>query len=302
MDELFRYKYDANEVGSENHRIKVAKTKGTLVFGQNGKKYLDFRAGWCVGNSGWNNPTIMKAIKKVTGPVFVTQSDEYEPWNVLAKKLVDLMPNKNYTCFRATGGTEAVEIALKIAKAHNSRKKFIAFKDAYHGQSFSEMALVGLHEKKFGPYGDNYIRLNTDWDEATKKAVQEIEKGDVCAFISEPIICNLAVLVPPLDFMQKGRDACSRTGTVFIMDEIMSGFGRTGKWFGFEHYNLEPDIVTIAKGFSSGHAAIGSAIAKSEIAKGMDFNFSNYSTFGWHPISTAAAIANVEYIQNKGLV
>lgn len=290
---LFRY---------SEPKIRVASAKGTCVIAEDGKEYLDFKAGWCVGNAGWNNEEIMKAIREFNGPVFVNITEYYERWETLAEKLVSLMPNRNYTCFRGTGGTEAVELSLKIAKAYNRRKKFVAFNDAYHGQSFAAMALVGLHEDRYGPYGNNYVRIGTEWEKATKEALKAIRSENVCAFISEPIICNLGVIVPPKEFMREVREACSDTNTVFIMDEVMTGFGRTGKWFGFEHHKLEPDVITIAKGFSGGHGVISAAIAKKEIAESMDFYFSNASTFGWQPLSVEAAIANISYIEKKRLV
>ncbi len=295
MSALFRY---------HPPQIQVAKTKGSYIWDiQSGKKYLDFLMGYCVGNAGWNNPELLKAIKRFKGPAYVMPSYGYGPWEKLASTLTALMPTSNYSCFRATGGTEAVEIALKASRAYNHRKKFIAFNDAYHGQSFAAMALVGLHEDKFGPYEKNYVRLETDdWEKTTNQAVLAIQKGDVCAFISEPVICNLGVVVPPQSFFKEVRNACTKTDTVFIMDEVMTGFGRTGKWFGFEHFDVKPDIVTIAKGFSSGHGALGAAIIQNEVAQAMNFDFSNYSTFGWHPLAVEATLANLNFIKKQKLV
>lgn len=282
--------------------IQVADQKGSFVIDPQGKKLLDFMSGWSIGQGGWKNPELLNAIQQFNGPSYVPPDFQYKPWEQLAEALVKRMPNNHYTCFKATGGTEAVEIALKTAKAFNGRNQFIAFKDAYHGQSLTELALGGLHEKQFGPYPDNYIRLSTDWKTAKQQALEAIEKQTVCAFISEPIICNLGIVVPPKGFLEDIRKACTQTDTVFIMDEVMTGFGRTGKWFGFEHFDLKPDIVAIAKGFSSGHAVIAATITAQKIAKAMEFDFSNYSSFGWHPLSVAVALANIEYIQQNKLV
>ncbi len=294
---LFRY-------GSHGN-MDIVDSEGSYLIGKNGKKYLDFVMGWCVGNVGWNKKAIMGAVRSFKGPTYVSPYYKYDKWDILAKKLVDLMPDKNYTCFRATGGTEAVELALKIAKAYNHREKFIAFKSAYHGQSFACMSLVAIHEHEnnFGPFPDSYIHLEAEnWEKTTEKAVNTIKKGDVCAFISEPIICNLGVIMPPKSFFEEVYKTCKETDTVFIADEVASGFGRTGKWFAFEHYNLKPDIVTIAKGFSSGYGAIGAAIATKEVAESMRFDFSNYSSFGWLPIETETAIANIGYMEKNNLV
>ncbi|MDD5147905.1 MAG: aspartate aminotransferase family protein [Candidatus ainarchaeum sp.] len=283
--------------------IDVAATNGSYLINKAGKKYLDFKTGWGVGNCGWNNKALNSAIKHFKGPTYVMPTYYYEQWETLAKKIVSLMPGSNYSCFRATGGTEAVEIALKISKAYNKRKKFIAFDNAYHGQSLACMALVGLHEDKFGPYPNDYLRLKAgDWEKTTRQAVEAIQSREFCAFISEPIITNLGAIVPPVSFFKEVKNACEETGTIFIMDEVVTGFGRTGKWFGFEHFGIEPDIITIAKGFSSGYAAIGATIAGAKIAESMRFDFSNYSTFGWHPLSTEAALAAISYSQKKALV
>ena len=282
-------------------RLNVSGSKGSYVLA-NGKKYLDFGMGWCVGNSGWGNAAIEGSFRKFRGPVYVTPTAEYEGWERLSSQLVSLMPDKGMTCFRSTGGTEAVEVALKASRAFNRRKKFMAFQNAYHGQSLACLGLVGIHEDKFGPYPDDYVRLPSDWKKALEMAISKIRKREICAFISEPIIANQGVRVPPEGFLKEIREECERTDTVFIMDEVATGFGRTGKWFGFEHFGLEPDIVTVGKGFSSGYAPIGATIAREGIAEKMKFPFSVYSTFGWHPLSVEASIANIKYIRKKGLV
>lgn len=285
------------------YAIDVVDAVGSYLVDRAGRKYLDFIMGWCVGNAGWNKEEILKNVAAFHGPVYVMPTLKYARWDVLAEKLVNLMPGKRGACFRATGGTEAVELALKISRAFNKRKKFIAFRDAYHGQSFACMGLVNLHSDVFGPYSDDFVRIDArDWERTTEEAVKKIRQEDVAAFIAEPILCNLGVIVPPQSFFDAVQEACKETNTVFVMDEVASGFGRTGKWFGFEHYKLRPDVVTMAKGLSSGYGALGATVATPEVAESMRFGFSNYSTFGWHPLSTEAAIANIEYMKKHALV
>ncbi|MFC2174376.1 aspartate aminotransferase family protein [archaeon] len=290
---LFRDKLDSPVpiTGSEGSYLKAGPIK-----------FLDFIMGWCVGNAGWNKKEINRAVREFKGPNYVIPRATYLPWDALAKRLAKLTPGKLQKSFRATGGTEAVELAMKISRAFNRREKFMAFDGAYHGQSFSCLSLVGTHEEKFGPYPPT-IRLTVDdWEATTEKAVKEIKTETISAFISEPIICNLGVVLPPQSFFDAVQEACKETNTVFIMDEVATGFGRTGKWFATEHYNLSPDVMTVAKGFSSGYAGIGAAIATPEVAETMRFEFSNYSTFGWLPVSVEATLANINYIEKNNLV
>jgi acetylornithine/succinyldiaminopimelate/putrescine aminotransferase len=290
---------------SQPYPLEIIDSQGSYLIGKDGKRYLDFMAGWCVGNAGWKKKEILDAISKFKGPEYVPPTYIYNRWEVLAEKLVNLLSKKEGTCFRATGGTEAVEIALKISRAHNKRKKFLAFKGAYHGQSLACLSLVRMphHEEHFGKFSEDYIQIQAgDWEKTTREAVKIIEGGEISAFVSEPIICNLGVIVPPKNFFNAVTKACKKTNTLFICDEVATGFGRTGKFFGLEHYNLDPDIITIAKGFSSGYAAIGATIAKPSVAESMRFEFSNYSTFGWHPLSVEAAISNMDYILKENLV
>ena len=285
--------------------VEIIDSKDNHLIGSDGKKYLDFIAGWCVGNSGWKKKEIIDSIKKFKGPEYVYPNYRYTRWEDLAQRLVGLLPTKEWTCFKATGGTEANEIALKMSMAYNKRKKFLAFKGAYHGQSIACLSLVKIpnHETHFGKFSEDYIQIQAkDWEKTSDEAVKIIKTNEISAFISEPFICNLGVIIPPKYFFDKVIQACKETNTLFICDEVATGFGRTGKWFGFEHYNLDPDIITIAKGFSSGYAAIGATIAKPKVAESMRFDFSNYSTFGWHPLSVEVAIANIEYITKNKLI
>ncbi len=294
---------------SPPHPLEIVNSQGSYLIDKDGKKYLDFMAGWCVGNIGWKKQELHDALIKFNGPEYVSPSYIYKRWEHLAEKLVNLLPTKEGTCFRATGGTEANEIALKISRAYNKRKKFLAFKSAYHGQSLACLSLVKIpdHEKHFGTFSQDYIQITAkegkeEWEKTTAQAVKLIETKEISAFICEPIICNLGVIIPPQSFFTTITNACKKTNTLFICDEVATGFGRTGKWFGFEHYNLNPDIITLAKGLSSGYAPIGATIAKPHVAESMRFDFSNYSTFGWHPISVEVTIANIDYITNKNLI
>lgn len=278
--------------------IEVVKTQGNYVYDTKGKRYIDFLTGWCVGNIGWGMPEVEKAIVDFDGPDYVNPYYLYKPWVELAEILAKITPGRVIKSFRVTGGTEAVEIALQAAMSHTKRTKFISIEGSYHGHSIGAMS-VGMSY-----FRERYTNLLADCYKIKppldKKAALEVEKflskGDVAAYISEPIICNLAVVLPTQEYWDIVQRACKKYGTVCIVDEVATGFGRTGKLFASEWFGLKPDIMTLGKGLTGGYGAMGAAVMTEELAKSMEFNFSFYSTFGWHPRNTVAALANVRYV------
>lgn len=282
--------------------IEVVKSKGNFLYGPE-KKYIDFLMGWNVGNAGWNVEEINKKIRKFTGPNYVNPHYLYEPWVELAEILAKITPGKLIKSFRATGGTEAVEIALQAAMAHTRRSKFISIEGSYHGHSIGAMS-VGSSE--FRKHYKNLLagcyKIKPPLDaEAGRKVESILKKREVAAFISEPIICNLGVIIPDKEFLEIVQKACRKYGTLLIIDEVATGFGRTGKLFASEYYNLKPDIVCLGKGLTGGYGALGATVMTEEVAKSMEFDFSTYSTFGWHPLNVEAAIANIKFILKNRL-
>lgn len=281
--------------------IEVTGTDGNYLYSSDGKKYIDFVMGWCVGNIGWSNKKIIEKICKFKGPHYVTPDMLYKPWADLAEKLVSLTPKKLTKCFRATGGTEAVEIAMQAAMSHTKRTKFISIKDSYHGHSIGAMSIGNDDFRKwYTNLLPNCHKISPPLDKDTARQVVDLlKKGDVAAYISEPIICNLGVEIPTQEYYDIVYKACKKYKTLFIMDEVATGFGRTGKLFAYQHYGLEPDIMCFAKGISGGYGSLGATITTDEVAKSMAFEFSFYSTYGWHPLSVEATLANLDYWQKN---
>lgn len=278
--------------------IEIVKAQGNYLYDATGKRYIDFVMGWCVGNIGWGVPEVERAIADFDGPDYVNPYYLYKPWGELAELLASVAPGKLIKSFRATGGTEAVEIALQAAMAHTGRTKFISVEGAYHGHSIAAMSIgMSYFREKYSNLLPGCHKIKPP---LSKKAALEVEKilqrGDVAAYISEPILCNLAAIIPTQEYFDIVARACKEYGTVFIVDEVATGFGRTGKMFGSEWYGLKPDIITLGKGLTGGYGAMGVAMMTEEIAKSMEFNFSFYSTFGWHPRNAAAALANLRYL------
>jgi acetylornithine/succinyldiaminopimelate/putrescine aminotransferase len=286
---------------SDSNDIQIIKSQGSYLIANNNKKYIDFLTGWCVGNIGWGNKQIIKAIKDYNGPDYVSPSFLYQPWVELAELLAQITPGKLTKSFRATGGTEAVEIALRAANALTKRHKFLSIEGSYHGDSIGTMS-IGASEFH-DHHKDLLFRGYKIKPPLNTKTLDQVEKilarKDVAALIMEPIICNLAVIIPENDFMQGIQKACKKYGTLLIIDEVATGFGRTGKMFASEHFNLQPDIICLAKAISGGYGALGAVVTTKEVAKAMEFESSFYSTYGWHPLSVTAAIANIQFFLNN---
>ncbi len=295
---------DKKYLGRDNppRHLEVARAQGNYVYDNKGRKYVDFFMGWCVGNVGWGVREIVNEIKKFNGPNYVSPGYLYKPWAELAELLASIAPGNLTKSFRATGGTEAVEIALQAAMAHTKRHKFISIEGSYHGHSIGAMS---IGSSGFRGWYKNLLpgcyKIKPPLDaEAGKRIEKILSKRDVAAFISEPVICNLGVVIPTKEFFDIVQKACKKYGTLFIADEVATGFGRTGKMFACEHYGIKPDIICLAKGLTGGFGALGATIMTEEVAKSMEFSFSFYSTFGWHPLNVQAAIANLKYlVKNK---
>ena len=276
--------------------LQLASTNGSIVTDSRGKKYIDFVMGWCVGNFGWRPPAIAKAIERFKGPDYIYPGYTYAPWTELARLLASLAPRSLTTCFRATGGSEAVDLALQAAMVHTGRRGLLSLEDSYHGNSLAGLSVGASdnreHIKNLLPHcGKIPPPLDA---RALRRIEQRLKRRDVAAFIMEPISINHGVLIPEKDIIRSVRDLCRRYGTLFIADEVACGFGRTGRIFACEHFDLEPDVLCVAKAMSGGLAPIGAVIATAAIAQSMEENEGAfYSTYGWHPRSVAAAIATL---------
>jgi acetylornithine/succinyldiaminopimelate/putrescine aminotransferase len=278
--------------------IQLSRSDGSYVVDADGKRYLDFTMGWCVGNLGWRNPALERKAATFRGPDYVYPHYGYAPWGELAELLVSLAPGQLAKCFRATGGSEAVDLAMQAAMIHTGRRAFVSLEDSYHGNTLAAMSVAA------SDYRDRIANLLPHChkikppldDDALERIERRLAKRDVAAFIMEPISINLGVLIPGESFMARLQRLCRRYGTLLVMDEVATGFGRTGTIFATEQFDIEPDIMTVAKALSGGLSGIGAMIATREVAASMEAEGNFYSTYGWHPRSTHVAIATLRYI------
>jgi adenosylmethionine-8-amino-7-oxononanoate aminotransferase len=282
---------------SEAQDLQVTRTKGAFVYDARGKRYIDFLSGWCVGNFGWDNTAITKSAAR-RRPDYVYPAFLYRPWVELAQLLAQITPGRLEKTYRATGGSEAVDIALQIAMASTGRRKFVSIEGSYHGNTIGTVSVASTEWRE--PYPNLLSNCATISPPLGEGAIARLEtllkKRDVAAFIMEPISCNLAVLIPEDAFMKRAQQLCRRYGTLFIADEVACGFGRTGKLFASEHFDLEPDILCMGKAISGGFAPMGATIVTTKVAKSVEGDVGFYSTYGWHPSTVDIAIRNIRWV------
>jgi acetylornithine/succinyldiaminopimelate/putrescine aminotransferase len=284
------------------YRIDVSHAEGCYVYDKSGKAYLDFISGISVSNIGHRHPKVIAAIKKQLDQymhVMVFGEFHQGPQVDLASKLNDILPKGLDVSYFVNSGTEANEAALKLAKRFTGRKKIISFKGAYHGNTHGSMSVSHNEFKKFQfrPLLPNvhFIEFNNEQE------FYKIDTETACVIV-EPIQGDAGVRIPNEHYLKRLKAQCQKVGALLIFDEIQTGFGRTGKMFDFEHYDVTPDILTIAKGFGGG-MPIGAFISSQEIMHSLTFNppLGHITTFGGHPVCCAAALSNIQVIESDNL-
>lgn len=291
--------------GSKAMDLEVVKAKGSFIYDATGKEYIDFLGGAGVGSLGWGNPEIEKAIRNNDRPSYVYPNFYYKGWSELAELLAQITPGDLEKSFRVTGGSEAVEAALEIAMMYTGRKKILSVEGSYHGNTIGALSIGATSsQKNFPNLLEGCLKLTPPLDENCLDQVQGfLASEEVAAVIMEPIIVNLGVIIPERKFMEGLYRLCKKYGTLLIMDEAITGFGRTGKMFATEHYDIQPDILCMAKAISAGHSGMGAVITTRQIASKVEGKIGLYSSYGWHPVSVDASIAMIKYLmENKEFV
>ncbi|MBO3696866.1 aspartate aminotransferase family protein [Roseivirga sp. E12] len=283
--------------------LEVSHAKGSYIFDKAGKKYYDLISGIAVSNIGHCHPKVVQAVKdQVDKYMHVMAYGEFiqTPQNELAIELTKLLPISLNSCYFVNSGAEANEGALKLAKRITGRTELIACNKSYHGSTHGTLSVSGNEVKKnaFRPLLPD-VRFIDFNNEAHLSQITE----KTAAVIIEPIQGDAGVRIPSANYLQKLRQRCTEVGAQLIFDEIQTGFGRTGKLFAFEHFDVVPDILTIAKAFGGG-MPIGAFVSSKEKMDLLTHNpmLGHITTFGGHPVNCAAALANLKVIQEEGLV
>ncbi len=291
------------QTSDEPMMLEIEKAEGIYMYNPEGKAYIDLISGVSVSNVGHRHPKVVEAVKdQVDKYMHLMVYGEYiqTPQVKLAEAIIKLLPERFESCYFVNSGSEANEGALKLAKRYTKRTKIIAFNNAYHGSTHGVLSVLGNEDFKnaFRPLlpGVSFLDFN---DERQLSRIT----NEVAAVIVEPIQGEAGVILPENDFLKKLRKQCDKVGTLLIFDEIQTGFGRTGKMFAFEHYNVEPDIITFAKGLGGG-MPIGAFVSSQKIMSKFTHNpvLGHITTFGGHPVSCAAALASINVLVDEDIV
>jgi taurine--2-oxoglutarate transaminase len=298
--------------------IPVARAEGVYFWTPEGKRYIDFNSQLMCVNIGHSDARVIGAIQRqVERLCYVTPSGmTTEPRARLGAMMAEIAPGDINVFFFTNGGAESNENAFKIARAYTGRPKILARYRSYHGGTAAAIAATGEPRRWSQPpmpgfvhVLDPYHGVQRGWD-TTEQALAHLEEviqlegpQTIAAFILESVTGTNGILIPPDGYMQGVRALCDKYGILMIADEVMSGFGRTGKWFAIEHWGVVPDLLTMAKGLTSAYVQLGAVGMRQQIADSFrDKPFPGGLTYSSHPVACAAAVATIDVMKQDGLV
>ncbi|WP_458187945.1 aspartate aminotransferase family protein [Haladaptatus sp. NG-WS-4] len=295
--------------------VPVRRSGGCTLEDFDGNEYLDVFSGISVTNAGHGNEAVVDAAKEqldefVHGCSYVHPN---EPMATLAERIAEITPGDLQKSFFCNSGTEAVEGAIKLARKHTGSKEVVALEMSFHGRTLGSLALTGNKSYKNGmaptlndvshfapPYG--YRCPRCDGDSCTADCAADLERvieshtsGDIAAVVVEPVMGEGGIVVPSEEWLQRVREITHEHGALLILDEVQTGYGRTGSMFACDHFDVTPDILTQAKGIANG-LPLGAFTASAELADSFEAG-DHLSTFGGNPVCCAAALANIDELE-----
>ena len=297
------------------------RAEGAYIYTDDGRKLLDFTCGIGVTNTGHCHPKVVEAIREQAGLFIHAQANLviHKPMLRLIEELRAITPPSIDSFFFANSGAEAIENAVKIARVATGRQNIIVFSGSFHGRTVGTMSLTTsktVYRTGFGPLPSGVFvapfpyafRLKMTEAEASEYALEQLEyllasqtaPKETAAILVESVLGEGGYVVPPVSFMQGLREICDRHGILLIFDEVQSGFGRTGKWFAFEHFHVEPDIITAAKGLASGMPLSG-VFSRTDIMLKLDVG-SIGGTYGGNAVACAAGAASIRAIREENML
>jgi taurine--2-oxoglutarate transaminase len=302
--------------------IPVEKAEGVYFWDTDGKRYLDFSSQLMNTNIGHQHPKVVKAIQDQAAQLcFVHPGNTTEVRALLGKKLAEVSPGNLKKTFFALGGTEANENAIKLARFYTGRNKILARYRSYHGSTHGSIALTGDYRRLAVepampggvhfldpfcyrcPFGQKLESCHRECISHLEEVIRYEGPDKIAAIIMEGVVGSNGLIVPPDDYWPRVREICDKYGILLISDEVMSGWGRTGEWFAVDNWNVVPDIITTAKGITSGYAPLGAVIVSDKIAEFFDDKYLYAGlTYNGHALSCAAALATIEVYEDDKLI
>jgi taurine--2-oxoglutarate transaminase len=316
------YTFFSWSVQSQVYPIPVTKADGVYFWDADGKRYLDFSSQLMNQNIGSQHPKVVKAIQDQAARLcFIHPGNASEPRGLLGKKLSEITPGKIKKTFFALGGAEANENAIKIARFYTGRHKILARYRSYHGATHGAVALTGDYRRTAVepaipgvvhfldpycyrcPFGQKVESCKRECILHVDEIIQYEGPDKIAAIIMEGVTGSNGLIVPPDDYWPAVREICDKYGILLISDEVMSGWGRTGKWFAVDNWDVEPDIITTAKGITSGYVPLGAVIVSEAIADYFEDRYLYAGlTYRGHALACAAALATIEVYENDRLL
>ena len=306
---------------TRGYPLAVKRGQGAVIEDVDGNRFLDFTSGIAVCSTGHCHPRVVEAVTRQAQQLMHMSGTDfyYEPQRDLAMKLAEIAPGPSQKrVFFTNSGAESVEAAIKLSKYHTGRSRIIAFLGAFHGRTMGAVSLTGsksIQRRGFGPlmpgvthvgYGNCFrCPYNLKYDSCKIDCVSYIEdhlfkhvvpSDEVAAIVVEPIQGEGGYVVPPPEFHTRLRELCDRHRILMVADEVQAGMGRTGKMFAIDHWDVEPDIMCLAKGIASG-MPLGAIVAKNDVMTWPPG--AHASTFGGNPVSCAASLETIALLEEE---
>ncbi|HVT84065.1 MAG TPA: aspartate aminotransferase family protein [Chitinophagaceae bacterium] len=283
--------------------LEIVKAEGAVLYDATDKKYIDLIGGISVANTGHRHPAVIDAIKKqLDSYLHIMVYGEFveSPQVQYAKLLTDHLPSSLNSVYFTNSGAEATEGAMKLAKRTSNKTQIIAFKNSYHGSTQGALSVMGdeYWRNAFRPLLPDVLHLEFN----SSKALNEISNQTACV-IAETVQGEAGIIAPSKEWMQSLRKKCTETGTILILDEIQAGFGRTGKLWGFEHFDIVPDILLLGKALGGG-MPLGAFIADRKLMLELTNQpeLGHITTFGGHPVCCVAGFAAMKVLLEEKLI
>ena len=302
--------------------LPVAGGEGSYFWDFNGKKYLDFSCQLVFTNIGFQHPKVVEAIKN-QAELLTTIAPQHanDARSEAAKRIVELAGPNHEKVFFTNGGADGVENAIRMARLHTGRHKVLSFYRSYHGNTTTAISATGDprrwpnefgygHVHFFGPYTYRSSFWSENEEQECQRALEHLESvitfegpATIAAILIESVVGTAGVLIPPKGYLEGVRALCDKYGILWIADEVMSGFGRTGKWFAYQHSSVEPDLIVFAKGVNSGYVPLGGVVISKAVANTFnDRVFPGGLTYSGHPLACAAAVATIDVMKEEKIV